>query len=86
MSGTFPFILCSFVLHPGLYDLLLFQGSTAVGLIKNGNLVGAVVHNRFETNKCSEHCFAVSSLCFRESFYFFVASILFVFMDNLRMT
>lgn len=50
MSGTFPYILCSFVLHLGLYDLLLFQGNTAAGLIKNGNVVGDVARNRFETN------------------------------------
>lgn len=50
MSGAFPYILCSFVLHLGLYDLLLFQGNTAAGLIKNGNVVGDVARNRFETN------------------------------------
>lgn len=50
MSGAFPYILCSFVLRLGLYDLLLFQGNTAAGLIKNGNVVGDVAHNRFETN------------------------------------
>lgn len=64
VSGTFPFILYSFVLHPGLYDLHLFQENTAAGLIKNGNVVGDVAHNRFETNKCSEHCFTISSLVF----------------------
>lgn len=73
LSGTFPSVLCSFVLHPGLYDLLLFQGNTAAGLIKNGNLVGDVVHNRFETNKCPEPCFTISSLVVQERLHFFAA-------------
>lgn len=33
-----------------VYDLVLFQESTAAGLIKNGNVVGDVAHNRFERN------------------------------------
>lgn len=36
-----------------VYDLVLFQESTAAGLIKNGNAVGDVAHNRFETNALS---------------------------------
>lgn len=63
VSGTFPFVLRYFVLHPKLYGLLSFQANTAAGLIKNRKLVREVVHNRSETNKCSECCFTVSSLC-----------------------
>lgn len=61
VSGTFPFVLRYFVLHPGLYGLLSFQGNTAAGLIKNGKLVREVVHNRSETNKWPDGCFTVSS-------------------------
>lgn len=36
-----------------VYDLVLFQESTAAGLIKNGNAGGDVAQNRFETNALS---------------------------------
>lgn len=36
-----------------VYDLVLFQESTAAGLIKNGNVVGDVAHNRLEINALS---------------------------------